>query len=170
MAWTPTYNTLNLRAIASNLMTYFNTNQDEALKWANDGSPLKKFGELAVRVQDIDKPLFPALQFSDDDDAVDYTEDECTGVYAVTFECLIQNGDPATATLEARKYAKAIVSMIREAPSATISANTGATTGSLTLRTVETGFSPIKKHKDIRSFLQEFQVKVTYSLFGLDKL
>lgn len=168
MAWTPTYNTLNLRAIASNLMTYFDANQDAALKWANDGTPLKKFGELAVRVQDIDKPLFPALQFSDDDDAVDYTGDLAVGAYAVTFEGLIQNAKPDKATLEARKYVKAIVSMIREIPAATIATGTGATTGTIVLQQIETGFAVIKKHIDVNSFLQEFKVKATFSVIGTD--
>jgi hypothetical protein len=164
MAWTPTYNTLNLRAIASNLMTFFNTNQDEALKWANDGTPLKKFGELAVRVQDIDKPLFPALQFSDDDDAVDYSGDISVGAYSVTFEGLIQNAKPDKATLEARKYSKALVSMIREIPDADIVEDTGAVV--VVLQQIDTAFEPIKKHKDINSFLQEFKVKATFSVTG----
>jgi hypothetical protein len=161
--WVPNYSILAPRAIAVNLLSYFSTNQADAILWAN-GSALRPLKSIADALADPNNPVFPALQFLDDNDAADYSGDASQGVYSVTFECMVQSSAPATAIAEARAYDKAIKSMIRECPNATLVANSGANVA--TLQTIEAGFDPMKTNDLQNDFLQVFQVRATFLIFG----
>jgi hypothetical protein len=164
MAWTPTYSILAPRAIASNLLAWFSTNQTEAILWANAGTALRPLKSIADALADPSNPVFPALQFLDDNDAADYSGDQGIGSYSVTFECMVQSAVPATAIQEARVYDKAIKSMIRECPDATLLSNSGAV--AINLQTIEGGFDPIKTNDLQNDFLQVFQVRAVFLLAG----
>ena len=165
MAWTPANKTIDAQVIADNLLAYFAANQVEALAWAS-GSTLKPFKNFSATVANRSVPVYPAIAFSDDNDAVDYAADNLQAAYSVTFEVMIQNADPSTAIQQARLYLKAIVSMIRNIPHATLSANSGAVDNATTLQTIETGFEPIKSNETQTDFLQMFQVRATFALMA----
>lgn len=164
MAWTPTHGIINARAIASNLLTYFETNQVDALAWANGGSGLIPFQRIENSIGNMNEPFYPAIMFSQDNDAADYTEELVDAGYSVTFEVMITNPDPNTAVSQARVYEAAIKSMIRNCPQSTYTANTGALASGAVLRTLEAGFDPIKSNENRNDFLQQFQVRATYTL------
>lgn len=165
MPWLPTYSIINSRAIAENLLTYFEANQVEAILWAH-GSALKPIARFENSVAEQNVPVYPAMQFVSDNDATDYAESYPRSAYSVTYEVLTVNAEPATAVEHARSYAKAVVSMIRNCPQATYAANAGVTASASVLLSVETGFDPIKKHDTQTMFLQQFQVRATYTLEG----
>ena len=163
MAWLPTYSVINARAIAANLLTYFEANQVDALTWAN-GAPLRSFQRIENSVGNMNLPVYPAIMFSQDNDAADYTETLPEGAYTVTFELMVTNPDPNVAVTQSRAYAKAVASMIRNCPQATYTANTGTLATAAVLTSIEIGFDPIKSNEMHNDFLQQFQIRATYTL------
>lgn len=159
--WTPTQNTINARAIPDNLFAFFAANQADAFTWAGDGSlkPVKKFSDS---VANRSAPVFPAMAFSDDADAVDYTGDVLDGAYQLTLEFMITNSDPDEAVRQSRIYAKAFVSMLVNCPDATLIANTGANT--TVIEDVTVGFDPIRSDEEQIDFMQLFQIRATIRL------
>lgn len=166
MAWTPANSVINARAIAENLLTYFEANQVDALSWANGGTGLLPFQRFENSVGNRNSPLFPAILFSDDNDAVDYAQTAPIGAYSVLFLVLIENQDANTAVTQARKYAVAIASMIRNCPPSTYAAGTGANANSSTIQSMEIGFDDIKANDEQNDFLQQFEIRITYQLHG----
>jgi hypothetical protein len=75
---------------------------------------------------------------------------------------MVTNPDPNVAVVEARKYVKAVTSMIRNCPQATYTANTGTQAQAASLQTIEIGFDPIKSNEMHNDFLQQFQIRATY--------
>lgn len=163
MAWTPTHSVINARAIAENLLAYFEANQAEALEWAN-GSPMKSFQRIENSVGNINLPVYPAIMFSDDADRVDYADELAVGAYELMFEVMVTHPNPNTATTLAIKYAMALASMIRNCPQATYTANSGALASGAVLSLLEIGFETIKTNDQHNDFLQQFQMKATYTL------
>ncbi len=165
MPWTPKHTIIKARAIADNLLAYFEANQVDVLTWAGDGSlkPIKKFSN-SVAYRAI--PVYPSIAFSDDSDAVDYAGDLATGIYNLTFEVSIQNQDPDTAVIQARKYAAAIISMIRNCPPATLAANAGVKLEATYIDTIVCGFDPIKTNDMQNDFLQVFQIATVFNLMA----
>lgn len=163
MAWTPTETIIHARAIPDNLLAYIEANQEDALVWAS-GSAMKPIAEFSSTVANRDVPVFPSIAYSDDNDAADYTETLPIGAYSVVLEVMVNNSDPSIAVTQARSYAKAIVSMIRNCPPASLLPNTGLSVA--TLQTIETGFDPIKTNEMQNDFLQMFQIRAVYNLQG----
>lgn len=163
MTWTPQFKVLNARAIPDNLLAYIATNQADALLWAN-GTALRPIQQFSNSVANRAVPVYPAISFANDSDAEDYTQDFLPGVYSVVFEVMIQNSDPNTAVSEARSYAKAIKSMIRNCPNSTLTANTGANANSAVLESIETEFAEIKTNEMQNDFMQSFQLRAIFTL------
>ncbi len=165
MPWTPSLSIVLSRAIATNLLTYFAANQVDALTWAG-GVNLKPIAKFADSTADRTAPVYPAISFLSDNDAVAYGDDLLSAGYNVVFELMIQNPNPNTAITDARIYAKAFVSMIVNCPATSLEVNTGATPRSVVLQSVDTGFDPIKTNDNQTDFMQQFQVRATYTLFA----
>ncbi len=165
MAWSPTFTVINARAIADNILTYVldSTRQADALTWAG-GSSLKAVTKFSDTIASRGTPAFPAIQFIDDEDAVDYSADVLIGAYIVTFEMMVQSGTLATAITNAKTYAIAFTSMIRNCPSATLGASTGATAATVRLLSLETGFDPIKTNDKQNDFLQTLKIRATFQM------
>jgi hypothetical protein len=163
MPWTPTYKIIKSRIIAANLLSYFATNQVDAILWAA-GSALRPFQTISNSVANRTTPLYPAIGFVEDADAQGYTDDLIPAAYSVQFEVLVQNSDPSNAVIEARSYEAAIKSMIRNCPPATVAANSGADVNATVLESIETQFDEIKSNKMQNDFLQSFQIRAIYRL------
>ncbi len=166
MAWSPRTNIITARAIPDNLVTYCldATRQRDALTWAG-GTTLKLIKTAQNSLAERDKPIYPCIAFANDEDAQD-AEDMITAVYPVTFELRIQNSDPDDAVTNARKYAKAFMSMLANCPISTLIANTGA--NSAAMRTMETKFEPIKAHTERKNdFRQDVTIRSTFELHGV---
>lgn len=165
MAWTPSYTVLKTRAIPSNILTYVidATRQADAITWAGGGS-LKAFKTFSNSVANRTKPVFPSIAFSDDNDVQVFGDDLIEAVYSCIFEVSIQHSSPDTVVTNARYYAAALVSMIRNCPPATLAANTGADVYATVIEGVEVGFEQIKTNEMQNDFLQQFQIRVTVRL------
>lgn len=163
MAWTPTNAVINSRAIAENLLTYFEANQVEALTWAN-GSAMKPIARFENSRATLNVPMYPAILFSDDNEQTDFGNDILTSAYTCLFLVMVTDPVPATAVLNARSYAEAIVSMIANIPHATIVTGTGATTGSIVLQDVQVGFDQIRTNEQGNEWMQQFEIRATYTL------
>jgi hypothetical protein len=162
MSWTPRNNVTNKRQIAGNLLAFFKTNNADALLWASPSESLKPFIEFADSVGNRDKPNLPSLAFADDDDATDYTTDLLQTAYRLNFEAMIENPDPNVVVRQARKYIRALESMTRNIGKDDLLADTGVS--NFTLETIETGFEQVKANKPRTSFMQKFEIRITYTL------
>ena len=170
MAWTPTYRILTPWAIPSNLLTYITdaTRQADALTWAG-GSSLKAIKTFSNSTASRAIPVYPAIAFSDDNAMQEYDDDLVTCGYQCLFEVSIQNAVADTAVTQARYYAAAITSMIRDCPLATLAANTRAIVDATKVLVGEAGFKPIQAGNGglaTNDFLQAFDIRVTVSLIG----
>lgn len=165
MTWTPALTTLNTRAVASNVLTYVAdaARQGDAYAWAGNSS-LKLIKTIANSVASRTTPFYPSIAFSDDNDIQNFEDDLIVAAYSFILEISIQNANPDTAVTQARTYAKAIVSMIRNCPLATFAASTGADTAATVIDTIEVGFEQIKTNEMQNDFLQQFQVRTTCRL------
>ncbi len=163
MAWTPNIAVLTARAIPDTLLTFFETNQADALTWAG-GANLKKFKSFAnsvIESRAAKTPVYPSIAFLDDTDAQELSDDLIGGAYAFTFEVSIQNRNPDQAVTDARIYAKAICSMI-----ANCELKTGTGAVKAVLDRIEIGFEEIQSNEKQNDFLQVFQVRGTVQLLG----
>lgn len=170
MVWAPAQAIITPRAIPGNLVGFCldATRQREALDWALGASSAATYKLVKTyqnSIAEADKPVFPCIAFSDDDDAQDYTEDVIEAAYTCTLELSIQSNVPDTAVTQGRTYDKAFRSMIRNCPIATLIANANAIHA--VLISMETGFLPIKAAEGGTSrnnFLQQVQIRVGYGL------
>lgn len=162
MAWTPTKAIVKPRALAQNVISYIQTNQADAILWANSNTalrPIKKFGDtVANRLL----PVYPSMYMTDDNSASDYTNDVLISAYSVQFEVNVQSTTPDEAKRQADVYAAAIESMILNQPNSSRVNNTGAISAQVQL--VEIGFLEIRANETQNDFLQTFQIRATYSL------
>jgi hypothetical protein len=163
MPWTPTLAVINSRAIAENLLTFFEANQVDAILWAN-GSALKPFQRFENSRANLDLPAYPAILFSDDNDQTSHGDDLLTAGYSALFLVMVQNPVPATAVLQARMYAKAIMSMIANCTGSSLEANTGCVNA--VLQDTQVGFDQIKVNEAGNDWMQQFEVRATYTLMA----
>lgn len=166
MAWTPTFSVVNSRAIAENLLTYFEANQVETLLWAH-GSALKPIARFENSRANVNEPVYPAILFSDDNEQIEFGNDLLTAAYSCLFLVMVQNASATTATLHARSYSKAILSMIANCGSADaddLELNVGCTPNTITLQNAQVGFDQIKSNDAGNDFMQQFEVRATYTI------
>lgn len=167
MAWPPNneQKIISCHAVAGNLLNYFSdaTRQAEALAWAH-GSELRSFANIANSVANRSDPVFPAIAFSDDNEAVSMSGDVLIATYAAVFELMIQNAVPSQAVIEARSYAKAVKSLIANCPKASLIANTGVPVNLVILHGLETGFDEIRTNEMQNDFMQMVQIRATFEL------
>ena len=164
MAWTPTFKVLRPAKIANNLLAYIATNQADALSWATGGTALRPIQEFSDSTANRTSPVYPSIARASNEGADDDTEDYLPAAFSLIFEVMIQNADPSTAVTEAENYEAAIKSMIRNCPDATVMANTGI--ANVVLESIETSFDEIKTNEMQNDFLQVFQLRLTYTMFG----
>ncbi len=162
MPWTPTKAIIKPRALAQNVISYIQTNQADAILWANSNTALRSIKKFGDTVANRLLPVYPSMYMTDDNSASDYTNDVLTGAYSVQFEVNVQSTTPDEAKRQADVYAAAIESMLNNQPNSSRVTNTGALIAQLQL--VEIGFLEIKANETQNDFLQTFQVRATYSL------
>lgn len=163
MVWSPTIAVTESRAIAENLLTFFEANQADAILWAN-GSALRPIQRFENSVANRNLPVYPAVTFIQDVDETVYDEDIEASIYTVNFLLMVTGPVPATVVSEARKYTKALESMIVNCPAATLGANTGAVTGTVKAARPESQFNEIKTNGLNNDFMQEVVISVKVQL------
>lgn len=162
MAWTPTKAILKPRVLAENVLSYIQTNQADAILWANSNTALRSIMKFGDSVANRLIPVYPSMYFSDDNDAQDLSEDVITSLYTPIFEVNVQSTTPDEALRQARIYWVAIASMMVNMPMSSKTANTGAKDADLL--GLETGFLQIKSNEAQNDFLQTFQIRASYQL------
>jgi hypothetical protein len=175
MPWTPSLYIIRPRVIADNILSYCTdaTRQRDALNWALGSTSTQRL-IATVPTINITKtlPRYPSVEFSDDNDQQVFGEDILQCLYTVQFNFAVQAATAATALSNARLYDAAWRSMMVNCPSATLSANSGATAGTAQILGIETGFLVIQagnQGKATADFLQRFEIKVEISMTGAAK-
>jgi hypothetical protein len=169
MTWTPSIGAVTPRAIPDNLLTYCTneTRQRDALTWAGGATTLPLIRSIASIRANPTLPPYPSIAYTDDNDEQDF-DDEITAVYQCTFLIGVQATTAALATSNARVYDKAFTSMMVNCPASTLGANTGAAS-TAKIQGKVSGFLVVKagnEGKATNDFLQEFQIRLTISMFG----
>lgn len=163
MAWTPTQKVITARAIPATLLSFFETNQEDAFAWA--GRPgLKTFGLFAnnvIEARRAQKPIYPAISILGDGDAQTFGDDVLTAAYQCTFQLHIVGSSPDDVVTDARAYAQAVCSMIANCP---LEANTGATKA--VIDSLEIEFDELGSNEKQNEFLQLVQIRVVVQLTG----
>ena len=164
--WTPAEPVIEARTIGENLLAYIEANQVDALLWAH-GAALKPLARIENTVGG-NAPVYPAIFETDYTGVNDTGESYNRGASSVTFDIWITDATAATAKDQARSYAKAVKSMIRNCPNATVFAGTNTVAATSVLLTIEDTFPALEVHDNGNSYLQRIQVRASYQLEGMD--
>lgn len=143
MAWTPTHQATDTRAILGNLLTFFEANQVEALAWASSTplQPFNKFYRTAEVQMMVDFPHFGITKrrvTTDNADAGLIVTYDLTWEIEVStvFKLPVRSTALSQLQVDIDNYAYAVESMFLNIPAATLFANiTGARHGYRSLTT-----------------------------------
>lgn len=115
MTWNPEITVIDTGAIEANLIGYLKTNQAAALLWANGGtSALKPFQFLSDKPANKDKPGFPILMTTGATEGVETGDDLQAFDFQISFEVICAKTTAAAVGSEAKKYARALKSLLFE--------------------------------------------------------
>ncbi len=170
MAWTPAIQVADLTKIADNILSYIETNDADALFWANDSVALPEFAKLYSNASGRLATLFPQLIVLDQEHLTEEgTTDEGDVLVipvALTLEVAITGSNADVLTLTTKKYAKALESMLANITSAELT-NGMATNTFAECTSLQTAFDVIQGYqKAASSWMQIFQTRVTYKLIS----
>ena len=163
--WTPENKVLDVVNVVDNLLAYIGDNQTDALEWANGGTPMDDFASLYPNAPGRLISKFPALICLSQAYETDLTGDLLIAGLELKFEGAVTGPNLDDLTLNTKRYAMAVESMLANVPSATLSA--GATnTIQATLFEIGTAFDLTGQLKTANSFLAIFQTKAIYKITG----
>jgi hypothetical protein len=164
MSWNPKIQIIDTRFIGRNILAFVETNDEEALLWANDNTPLKEFQQLTESVANRIKPIYPSLAIEREGNATDYRGDILPGGYEITLEALIYGTDASALPPMAKKYAYALESMLANVTGAEMFEGTSQQIV-VKLVEIETQYDEIGAANKMKTaFIQEFRTKAVFSL------
>ena len=159
MAYEPQIQVVDVRNFKDNLIDHIQSNQVEALAWANSGRVLpeiKKFYKAPVRAT-----IFPCLTFLQIDHKAKLPNDLLEIEVSYMVEVAIVHGDAEKLADMAPKYSMAVESMLLNVPETTL--NQGSiidiTSTSVDIQTV---FNI--QGKTGNKFIEIFQTRVTWEI------
>jgi hypothetical protein len=165
MVWSPQFTVLDATTIADNLLAYILANQAAALTWAG-GTTLKELRPASVKITDPDAPMLPSISIEGDSER---PEDDggstITTIYTATFEIWVENADPDAVRADAKKYLRALKTMMQDCPNATVIANTDAGVIEDRLRPI-VEMPPMRSTENETHFFQSFQITAGFRLIA----
>ena len=167
MPWTPAEPVIEARTIGENLLAFIETNQADALAWATGGTALKPLARIENTAM-TNAVVYPAIAETDYTGLNDPSETYNRGTSSVTFDIWVTGAAASTVKTQARYYAKAVKSMIRNCPNGTVFANTNAVANTSVLLLIEDTFPGVEIHENGTSYLQRVQIRASYQLEGVD--
>lgn len=163
MAWNPTYNVIDVGRIGTNLLAFFEENQEEALTWANGGEILSPFVKFYSSASGRLATQFPLLMILSKEVAQDSGGDAIEAVMSLTFEGMIQGGKPDDLVSIAPAYVRAVESMIANIPAEDFRAGLASYTIPQLL-TLATEFDVLASSGAGGAYLQTFRTRVQFKL------
>jgi hypothetical protein len=122
MAWTPQYKVIDQRLLAENLLAYMETNQTDALTWANEGAGLSDFQRFYTNASGRLQTISPCLMILGQQVETNL-EDSLQSDFRLVLEGAVSGPDTDELVANAKRYAMAVESMAVNIPSATLVAN-----------------------------------------------
>src|SRR4051812_27600224 len=116
-AWDPQVNVFDESIIVSNISTWLQANQIEALKWANGGVALPSIKNFYVSPRTVTD--FPTLSFLQSSHDSDWVNDILEIKLELMIEIALIHGNRDTAAAYVKRYAMAIESMLANMPETT---------------------------------------------------
>ena len=156
--WIPEINVLDFRVFGDNILSFIETNQPDALRWANGGidlPPIKSFYNSPRLVK-----TFPALTLLQSETSEEFGE-IVGGVYSIVLETAIASGNQDYLSHISKKYDYALRSMLANVPETTLSENSIIET-SARIVDVQTSFDVLGKQTN--QFLQVFQIRASWAV------
>lgn len=167
MAWPPANEAkvLDVTVIVDNLLGYIEEFGADALAWANGGTALTDFALLLPNAPGQLVTQFPCLVAISQDFEADLHGEVLRGGLEVKFEGCVTGSNINDLTLDAKKYALAVESMLTNISSEDLTAGAlNAMTGQIW--EIGTSFDLAGQLQNANSYLAVFQVKATYRLTG----
>jgi len=158
MTYSPQVNVIDATKIRDNLISHLQSNQVEALKWANDGvalPPIKDFHKSPRLVT-----VFPALTFLQIEHKAKW-EDILDVDLSVVIEVAIVHGNRDTLADRGPNYSMALESMLVNVPETTFRQDSILTIES-TVMNIETAFAVQGKYKN--QFIEVFQTRANWHI------
>lgn len=161
MVWSPHYQVVDYSQVADNLLTYIDANQTEALNWANGGSGLADFAKFYTNAVGRLQTTFPSLMVLAYRAETNLEGDLLESGMQITMEGTVSGNDTDQLVQDAKRYAKAVESMVANIPSAALTANSDP---AMTARLfeVESVFDILRPWTS--GYLQIFQTRCIYVL------
>jgi hypothetical protein len=165
MAWTPPKKVIDLTPLAANLLAYIELNDADALAWANGGEALPEFAATYPNASGRLQTMFPSLMILAQSDAEDLSGEANIAAFNMTLEMTISGPDPDALVETAKRYSKAVKSMITNMPSGTFTADC-APGMTANLVEMEEAFDILRGGATPSAFLQIVQLRPGWSLIA----
>lgn len=163
MVWTPEFTVIDATTIGENLLAYIMTNQRDALDWAG-GTTLKLLQPVSIKVTDPTVPMLPSIGIENEtEEPVDDNGDVIDTIYSVTFEIWTEDSAPEAVIANAKRYKKALVSMVQECPTSTLLSGTGSVQIPDRLRPA-IDFPAVRSFENEMHFFQNFQIRASFKV------
>ncbi len=166
MAWNPEITVIDTGAIEANLVAYLKTNQAAALLWANGGAALKPFQFLSDKPANKDKPGFPVLMTTGGSEGVETGDDMQTFDFQIGFEVICAKTTGDAVVREAKKYARALKSLLFEIDKATITAGIEDVLVFAPDKRFTVRYDEVGANEQETMFFQRFQIDVVYRFYA----
>lgn len=158
MAWDPDINVLDETNFKTNVTTFLEDNQADALAWASsDADPLPLIREFHRSPRKV--TLFPTLTWLQTSHTSAFPEDSLIVSFDIVLEVVLLHGKPDVLADRAPRYSMALESMIANLPETTLNANSIITIES-TRMNLDTVFDIQRELKS--EFIQAFQTKASW--------
>lgn len=165
MAWSPILNVVDESLPIDNLVAYLSANAEDAIVWANgDLENLETFKRVYKSATGRLADIFPQLMVTTSSSAEEL-RGALEAAVAFTLEGTVTGPDLDVLNSNIRVYATAVKSMLLNVPISTLFAG-GSNHFAGWTDSLETDFDVGFGNKAASSFLQIFQIRVTYRVNG----
>lgn len=162
MPWTPEFKVIDQRPLATNLLAFIETNQTDALAWANGGPGLADFAKFYTNASGRLQTQFPCLMVLSQGIGTDL-EDQLASAFQIVLEGAISGPDPDVLVDNTKRYAMAVESMVLNMTSDEFTENTNQYHKAIVTE-METRHDIVTRITS--GFLQVFQVRLTFNIFA----
>lgn len=162
MSWAPTNQVVDLTTLIDNWLAYVEANCQDALEWANGGSPgLQEFQVLYSNLTGRLQTIFPQHMVIAQTVETDLAGDILIAGWQLVLETAIAGPDADELATNTKRYGRAIESMLSNIPSATLTANSSPTMHAA-LFELETRYD--ETQRSTPGFIQVFQTRAVFRL------
>ena len=161
--WNPQFKVIDTRFLGQNILDYIETNQEDALTWANGGAGLDPFAKFYTNASGRLQTIFPSLMILAQTNETDLTGDQLQADFDLVLEGTVTGSDPDDLVANTKKYAMAVESMLLNITSDELTEDSNQYHKGFSLE-IETVFDILRGQVTPSAFTQIFNTRVKYRL------